>query len=448
VRAIGRGLLELHGSPEVNRVMQGRGFARAWTRSDVALALTLAVGLLLLTLRLGSPSWDASNNPRYVFDERYTAFTAEVFARGDLDLFAPGARRIDYLAHGADALPLGGRVEWSHPPGAPLAMAASVLVFGYSEKSVRAVSVAAAMIALLGVAALAGRRRACIACAFLLLDPQFFVLARTAMPHALVVACVVASAVAALRGARARGRAAGAWWAACGAAVGLGAAMRWTALPIDFAIVAAALWSVRRARQTWGAAISLVTLAAVAVYLGTFVPYLAAGHSLADLLRLHRSMLWFHLHMPARFVGSSPWYGWPFQISPVTFDARPGADRIAVVLCGGLRLLGWALVPAVVYGAVRARQAVRPTSAVAVAAIVGTWLPWAVLGRFGLAYYLLPAMPFVAVLAAGALTRLRIRALRLVPVGAALLVFAVSYPVLAAIPLPVRLVRAAYGLLF
>ncbi len=420
----------LHGAGLVS-FAHGRG-----AQGPRGLVLVLLVAGAALVYRLGVPSWGSERTSHYVFDEAYTVFTARALAAGHLEWFGPATRRIAYLAGGAEGLTPGGRVEWSHPPGAPLAMAAAILAFGVSAVTVRAVSVAAALVTLVATGSLAGRRSAAVAGALLVLDPQFFVLARTAMPQMLLTALVSVSALLTRRACRAEVFSASAW-AASGAAWGLACAVRWTALPIALAVLAVTLATGRRPRDRALAVLSLTAVAFALAYLATFIPYLAAGHDLADLLRLHQAMLWFHTHVPAHHGDSSPWYLWPFQLRPTSFDDRTTADGRALVLCGGFRLLGWWLLPAVLLEARRRRRRFPPTSAIALAVIAATWLPWSVFGRFGLSYDLLPALPFVAVLAARRLTRHH-RSLCFAPVGLALLMFLVTYPVLTGLPLTPR----------
>jgi two-component system, NtrC family, response regulator AtoC len=402
--------------------------AGAWAHAPLVAILTLA--LILLVVRLNEPSWGSSRAPRYVFDEKYTAFTAFALARGEIGWFAPATRRIAYLDGGAEWLSPGGRVEWSHPPGAPLVMAGSTSLFGYSERSCRGVSIAAALIALCAVWALAGRRAGWLACVLLLLDPQFFVFARTAMPHMLLTSSLAAGAALALCARRARGKRY--HWLACGAVFGFAASVRWSALPIAVAIVVATLAGCRRGRVRLVESAVLAAGAFVVAYAATFGPFLAHGYSAGDLFRWHRSMVWFHDHMPASFPGCSPWYLWP--IRPVLLDERAVHGQVAAVEACSLRVLGLALVPVVLVGIYRARRAMPPTRIVAVSAIVATWLPWAFVGRFGMAYYLLPSLPFVAVLFAQALVRSRRRWVRVAPLALAAAVFVASYPTMTGRP--------------
>jgi dolichyl-phosphate-mannose--protein O-mannosyl transferase len=69
-------------------------------------------------------------------------------------------------------------------------------------------------------------------------------------------------------------------------------------------------------------------------------------------------------------------------------------------------------------------------------AITATWLPWAVVGRFGMAYYLLPALPFTSVVVAHAVAQLRLRHAATIYAALVVPLFVIAYPVLAAVPIP------------
>ncbi|MEO8549861.1 MAG: hypothetical protein ABI678_07800, partial [Kofleriaceae bacterium] len=223
---------------------------------------------------------------------------------------------------------------------------------------------------------------------------------------------------------------------AAGGAFGFAIAVRWTAIPIALAVAIGALASVEGRRARLRGPVLAAVLAAVAVYVASFAPYFAHGHGLGDLVRLHRAMFAFHASLPAQAGQSAPVLAWPWTLRPVTFLVESSRDEIAVVMCTGGRLLWWSLVPLLVAGAWRARRA-GARWLVPVLAIAATWLAWLAIGRFGMTYDLLPAVPFVAVLAARVATRRRVRA---ACVALAIAWFAVMYPVLAAVPMP----RATY----
>jgi dolichyl-phosphate-mannose--protein O-mannosyl transferase len=401
-------------------------------RSTWALVIVIAATATIYGLRLGQPSW-GPGPPHYVFDEKYTAFTAHRVLTGDPAAFEWAARRYEYVAAGTDDLSLTSRTEWTSPPGAPLAVAPFIAAFGFSAAAARAASVVAALVVLLSTAWLARREQAWWACALLGFDGAFFVLARTAMPYMFLVAGLTLGAALLMHALRSQRHGVAALIGA-GVAFGFAVSVRLTAVPIGLALLGAAALSKEATGKPRALPMLMVVVVALGAYLATFAPYLAHGHTLADVVRFHRALSWFHRHVPHDFPYSTPWYEWPWVRHPVVFATREGAGRTAVVVCMGGRLLWWALVPAQLYALWRARER---TAAVLLplAGILATWLPWGAVNRFGLSYYMLPALPWTALLVAGALPGPRGRRFALFYLVAALVLFALTYPVLAAVPL-------------
>lgn len=399
--------------------------------------LVIALATAAYAVRLDAPSWQSSGQaaPRYVFDESYTAFTAHRLLQGDPSILVPAVRRYRCVQPDtADLSPLS-RGEWSHPPGAPLAIASTIAVFGFNATGARMASVLAALITLVATAYLAGPRRAWLACVLVGFDGAFFVFARVAMPHMLLTAGVTAGAalmVSAVASPVARRR--WALTAAAGLALGFAASVRWTAIPVAVALGLATQISVEGSRRRMLAPLAAALAAAAGAYLATYLPWFFQGHGLADLVQLHRAMLAFHAAMPGEAAQSQPAYAWPWTLRAVTFVVETARDEVRAVLCTGGRILWWSIAPVLVVGAWRARRRglrwLLPT-----AAIAATWAPWAVLGRFGMTYYLLPALPFAAVLAAGLVAHLRVRCAAAICAALVLALFVISYPVLAAVPI-------------
>lgn len=404
-------------------------------RTDIACWLVIALAVTAYAVRLGAPSWQTGDAPSYLFDESYTVFTAHRLLAGDARILAPDERRYVTDWPGAGDLSPRSRGEWSHPPGAPLAIAATLSVFGFNAVAARLAAVIAALIALVATAHLAGPRRAWLACALVGFDGAFFVFARTAMPHMFLTAGLTAgaallvSAAASPRTGRRR-----ALVAAAGAAFGFAASVRWTAVPVAIALAAVTSVSREGRRHRLHRLLPLAAVAALAVYLATYLPWLAHGHDLADLIELHRAMLAFHTAMPADAAQSTPAPLWPWTLRAVTFSVERSGDDVRAVLCSGGRILWWGLPLALTVAAWRARRGALRWL-IPAAAITATWLPWAVIGRFGMTYYLLPALPFTAVVIARLVASLRFRGACAAVAAVALVLFAVTYPVLAAIPI-------------
>jgi dolichyl-phosphate-mannose--protein O-mannosyl transferase len=411
----------------------------------LGLAAIIAIAIAVYAVRLDQPKWDGPV-PRYTYDEKYTAFTANRIARGDSVAYKSAARRYEYLRGDTDDLSLLSRSEWTSPPGAPLALVPFIAAFGYSEVSSRMASIIAAAIALLATASLAGRRSAGVACALVAFDGVFFVLARTAMPYIFLVAGVTAGAALTVRALRADQHKNRHRWillAGAGLAFGFGISVRLTGVPLCLAVLVAVAISREGTEQRFLAPCLFVALVAATTYLASYIPFLASGHSLKDVVDFHRSMAWFHAHVPSDFPQGSRWYTWPWAMTPVVFRSdQVGSDTAVVWVVGG-KLLWWALVPALIYGLWRGRNRAM-VYLLPAATIAAAWLPWAALDRFALFYYLVPALPFTAVLVARALHEGRKRLMAPAYIGLSLLLFVATYPVLAAVPLePTTLARYA-----
>ncbi len=400
-------------------------------RGRVALGSTLALAGLAYSLRLGVPALGAEP-PHYLFDEAYTAFSAHRLLIGDTAMFTPAARRFEYAARGWDDLSPTSRAEWSHPPGAPAAIAAGVALFGFNAWAARLATVFASLATLLATASMAGRRRAWAACALVAFDGAFFVLARTAMPPALMTAGIVAGAamlMRALAGGQKR------WVLTAGPAFGFASSVRWTAVPIVLTLLAAACASVEGRRRRLLPYCAACLGIAAATYVCFYAPYFLQGHGLGELARLHLSMLWFHRHLPPGLARTAPWYEWPWQLHPIVFGIVGSPDRPAVVWCEGCRLLWWLLPPALVWATWRARR-LHARWLLPASAIGATWLPWALINRFGMAYYLITALPFAACIVTASLPRGSARRVAAGCVTITALWFLAVYPVLAAVPIP------------
>jgi dolichyl-phosphate-mannose-protein mannosyltransferase len=370
-----------------------------------------------------------------VYDEIYTAFTAHRLARGDDKAFEPGVRRYRYLADDSTDLALVSRAEWSHPPAAPLLMSLAVRLLGFHAAAVRLVSLVFAGVMLLATASLSPRRW-WVASTLLALDGMFFVFARTAMPHMILASSITVGAVL-LYSSMLHRRRSLALMIGAGACFGLAAAVRWTAVPIELALALALCVSKRRRAALTPRRALAAMLAAVVVYVLAYLPYFLDGHGASDFVALQGKMLWFNRHISAPSSQVSSWMLWPIDIEGVLFNVRTVGDRHAMVVCTGGRVLAWSMIPVL---ALAVRRWLRTRSArdgLTVAAIVGSWLPWAVLARAGFSYYLLPALPFCAVFLARELHRAGTRFRWATPLALviATLNFAALYPALAGVPL-------------
>jgi dolichyl-phosphate-mannose--protein O-mannosyl transferase len=233
-----------------------------------------------------------------------------------------------------------------------------------------------------------------------------------------------------------------------GICFGFAASVRWTAVPIVFAILAASVVTQPASRRLAPLRVVSILAIALAVYMITYAPFFAEGHSLREFWTLHRSMAWFHSHIDSPTGQASPWYRWPFSIRGVLFGSR-GGEQPSLSIATGNPVMWW-LMPVVLAWSLWRWKTGEKLSApiVCTAAVIAVWFPWAILSRSGLSYYLLPAAPFVAVLLSQLLDTQRGRRpwlYRMCLVGSVML-FIGMYPVLSAFELSPREAHAYRGL--
>jgi dolichyl-phosphate-mannose--protein O-mannosyl transferase len=340
--------------------------------------------------------------------------------------------------------------DLTHPPLAMLAIQAGVAVFGdnaigWRFPSALAGALLAAVFYLTAREALGRERAALIAAGLFVCDNLFLLMSRLAMTNVCGLLFQVAAVGLCLRASRDE-RLLRPWMMGLGAAIGLALATRWTSIPLAAFLALVFVFRrgvrLRRPSELWLAVLAFALLPVV-VYVASYVPWLAEGHSLRDLAWLQQAM-WNH-HAAASYPHpySSPWHSWPWLVRPSLFHYEaPDAQRpfVTVLLAIGNPLLWWASVPAVL--AVLVRGIVRRDARANLCAL-GFAVTWGVWARSPLglvfAHYFLEALVW-ACLALGLLldTALETRARVLVRVylPLVLLTFLFFYPVSTAHPLP------------
>ncbi|MFN3285657.1 MAG: phospholipid carrier-dependent glycosyltransferase [bacterium] len=383
-------------------------------RHTALLVLLVMAASALRVARLDVPS-------RMVFDEIYYARTAHEYLTGQ---------------------PI---YEWTHPPLSKLLVAVGIRVAGFEAwgwRLVPAVFGTLLVPALYAFGTLAtGRPSAGLAVAALgALDSIWVVESRIAKPEVfLTTFSVLAYALgwAAVRTGR------WGYLAAAGAAAGAACATKWTGLASLAALgflVALAWRSLGRRWPGWAVAASLLAVPLV-VYAASYVPHLARGEGLTDLVRLHVNMYRYHATLQATHPYASPWWSWPLLLRPMWYYYEASGGWMKGILAVGNPVIWWAVLPAVV----AASRQVRSSPALAFAAVgfAVSYLPYAFVGRLLFVYHFTPVLPFGYLALATALEPargMRARWIRAYWTVAAL-VFLYQLPVLTAYPVPAAWLR-------
>jgi dolichyl-phosphate-mannose-protein mannosyltransferase len=362
--------------------------------SRTVLALVLLVVALSAAVRLV----DLGRYRVTVFDEYYYVHDARAIVHGGL-AGAPGQ----------SWKPAGVRSD-AHPDLAKLAIAAGIAVFGDGPWGWR-VPAALAGVALIALVFPLARRLGLAdewALAALILaaaDPMLMLESRLALLDMFVALGTALSVYLALRYVQGGFRL---WWlVACAVALGAAVACKWSGLLAFPAVLLVLVPPLVRSRGR----VSLLPVVGVlvfipfGVYLLSSAPYFAAGHGPADWLRLQEHMATFGWGVKGDRPFASAPATWPFDVHPIWYKWVIDQAGTSGLLAIGNFLLWWAGIAVwVVLGLLALlRRDWRLGVVPAVVAVL--YLPWLFTTRQTYIYYMVPVVPFLAVLVATGLAR-------------------------------------------
>ena len=196
---------------------------------------------------------------------------------------------------------------------------------------------------------------------------------------------------------------------ATGLTLGLATAAKWSGA---WAVVpiALALMPQERGTEVWRTALRHGAVVLVAAGAGYLLPWLyhvlALGYGQEQLVALHAEMLGYQVQAGATEV--LPWENlvaplfWLFN-GPLVITS--GADRSPWIVLMSNPLVFWPGVGAMGWLALRAWKAPRSGEVFILAACLCFYLPWFAFPRIKYFYYLLPALPLLAVALGGLLHR-------------------------------------------
>jgi len=345
-----------------------------------------------------------------MFDEVYYAKDAKAMLDGRMD------PKRDYPWEPGDV------VSWAHPDAGKMAIAAGVALFGDRPLGWRLPAVVAGLVLLACVYPIArrlglSRGWALVALTLAAADQLGIAQSRIATLDVFVAAWTVICIWCALRYVQ-DGRHTG-WLVACGLSGGIAVATKWSgafALLAVIVLIALGRRVVRLApaeRDTTGTArrratpallnVSVLVLALVAlpagVYLASYIPYFADGHTWAHFRELQSQMWRFNttLSAPHSYASAAP--TWIFDYRPVWYWFVDKGQYHGVVAMGN-PFLWWTAVVALAAAPILAvwRRITLPL--VPAVLVVVLYLPWFAASRTSFLYYMTPVAPFLAVLVA------------------------------------------------
>jgi len=386
------------------------------TASRAIVALVLVVIALSAAVRL----IDLGVFPTIVFDEHYYVHDANVLLHGHIGPLAPAPWK-----PGADT-------SLAHPPLGVLSIAAGIAALGNDPWGWRVPSALAGTALIALVYPLARRlglapRWALAALVLAASDTMLIAESRIGVLDPFVALWSAACIYCALRYVQS-GRPAR-WLALTGLAGGLAVASKWSgalALLAAVAIVALDAWRRRREAATAGAggaaasadgkapaaplhpvrAVLLLVALPLALYVLSYGPYFASGHTPRQWLHLQGYMATFNWGVHGSSAMASRPLTWIFDADPIWYRWALSPHGVVGLVAIGNPLLLWSSIAAclgLVWLAARRRDA-SLAAAPLLAAVL--YLPWLLTSRQAYIYYLTPAIPFLAIAVAAALAQL------------------------------------------
>jgi dolichyl-phosphate-mannose--protein O-mannosyl transferase len=363
--------------------------------SRVVLVLVLLVVALSAAVRLV----DLGRFRGTVFDEYYYVHDARAITHGGLR-----------GTPGESWKPAGVRSH-AHPDLAKLAIAAGIAVLGDGPWGWR-VPAALAGIALIALVFPLARRLglpdewALAALVLAAADPMLMLESRLAVLDMFVALFTALSVYLALRYAQSGFRL---WWLiACAVALGAAVACKWSGLLAFPAVLLVIVPPLVHHRGTVRplSVVGVLLFVPLGVYLLSSAPYFAAGHGLGDWLRLQEHMATFGWRVRGNRTFASAPPTWPFDVHPIWYKWFTDQTGTVGLLAIGNFLLWWASIAVwVVLGLLGIlRRDWRLGIVPAIVAVL--YLPWLLTTRQTYIYYMVPVVPFLAVLVATGLARI------------------------------------------
>ena len=137
-------------------------------------------------------------------------------------------------------------------------------------------------------------------------------------------------------------------------------------------------------------------MVAAFVYLLTFIPYMLAGHTLADVFQIQWSMYIYHATLKATHLFSSQWWSWPLMLKPVwlcvSYLPSNIVSTIVVLENPVICWVGFAFILLAVERAVRGKDFACLFITVF---FFFQWLPYVFISRITFLYHFYVNLPFL-----------------------------------------------------
>lgn len=194
--------------------------------------------------------------------------------------------------------------------------------------------------------------------------------------------------------------------------------------------------------------IAFFVIIPVGIYAASYIPFMKAnGIGVKGVWQNQLDMFGYHSGIEATHSFASEWYKWPIMYRPIWYYSGTVSDMVKEGISSfGNPLVWWVGIPAFFYTAYTA-IAKRDKNAVFLAVgYLAQYLPWIPVTRITFIYHYFPCVPFVALMIGYSADRLlegnrHSRKILISYAAAAVVLFAMFYPVLSGYPVSVDYVR-------
>ncbi len=385
----------------------------------------------------------------YYFDEVYFAFTAQEMAKGNRAAWESTAEAPEDFAY-----------EWTHPPLGKEITTIGILIFGnhtFGWRFFQAVfgGLGALFIYLLGKNLFQSKGAGLIASLLYSFDSFLFVLSRITMVDIFMADFLLLASLFIVKYARTRRNL---HLVLTGFFCGTAMSIKWSGVYIWEYLAAVAFFliyysevytSTTQGRSYVVSLLKIVPrmilafgLVPALVYLATYFPFFYYGNSFSDFTNLQMAMFGFHGTDFDPHPYQSPWWEWPFLITPIFlyFEEFGNGLRADINLVGN-PFIWWTGFLFFIIGIIQVIRKEIPSLVFAVVAVIAYWLPWALSPRkVTFLYHFMPSFLFILLISAYFLNELwyksgKGKVLVTLYLILAAAVFIYFYPITAAVPI-------------
>lgn len=381
-----------------------------------ALFLLLVVSFLFRFTRLSFP-------PDYVFDEVYHVPAVKAISAGNRDAYNPFAQAPEPNT----------AYDWLHPPLAKLIQASSIHIFGNNSFAWRFPSVvfgtvSIAVLYYLALVIFKQPQIALTAAALFAFDNLQLTMSRITMNDIFVTTWIMLSLTFFYKKKL----------YLTGLFAGLALATKHSAIllyPIFFIFLLPQWFKSKRKLYDLLIYIYCLLIVPLVIYLFAYLQLFIQGGTFKDFIDLHRQIYWYQTHLTATHGYQSTAWQWFWLVRPVWFYVKYLPDKVANIYNLGNPAVFWGGAASLMY-LVYNRKFTTFASRFVLFSFLILWLPWQFSPRILFLHHYLPSLPWLCLLTAFALYKLKSKTLIISYLTLVIVCFLFFYPLNTGIFLP------------